>query len=102
MTDDKCDGVIYKRIGNEYFKRDYEDAINIQWFGLGNGDSSNTNKIKSVLSRIGSAKHELYFKKNATSNYLNNLQISSYSICCCICNGKTIDWLAKKPLTSSK
>ncbi len=63
MTDDKCDGVIYTRIGNEYFKWDYEDAINIQWFGLGNGESRNTNKIKSVLFMIGSAKHELYYIK---------------------------------------
>jgi hypothetical protein len=30
IIDDKCDGVIYTRIGNEYFKWDYEGVINMQ------------------------------------------------------------------------
>lgn len=33
MTDEKCDGVIYRKKGSEYFKRNFTGAADIRWFG---------------------------------------------------------------------
>jgi len=33
MNDAKCDGVIYRKLGNEYFRRNSYDRINVRWFG---------------------------------------------------------------------
>jgi hypothetical protein len=33
MTDGKCDGVIYRKFGTEYFKRSFTGPLNIKWFG---------------------------------------------------------------------
>lgn len=33
MNDAKCDGVIYRKLGNEYFKRNFTGPVNVKWFG---------------------------------------------------------------------
>ncbi|TKB97079.1 hypothetical protein FA046_12250 [Pedobacter cryophilus] len=46
MTDGKCDGVIYRKLGNEYFKRNFTGPINVKWFGAkGDGVSNDTSAI---------------------------------------------------------
>jgi len=51
MTDLKTDGTIYRKLGTEYFKRNYSGYANIKWFGAkGDGIIDNTTIINKALS----------------------------------------------------
>ena len=50
INDDKVDGVIYKKIGNKYYKMQYEGVINVKWFGAkGDGVSNDTQAFNLAL-----------------------------------------------------
>jgi hypothetical protein len=50
MTDAKCDGVIYFKSGSEYFKRSYENQIDVRWYGaLGDNTANDTAAIQSAI-----------------------------------------------------
>jgi len=53
MSSSKADGVIYRKIENEYFKRNYDGAINVKWFGaVGDGITDDSSAIQNALNSI--------------------------------------------------
>lgn len=54
MTDAKCDGVIYRKLGNEYFRRNFTGPVNVKWFGAkGDGVTDDTEAFdKAFKTRI--------------------------------------------------
>lgn len=65
MTEDKCDGVIYKKMGNTYYKKDLQDnTINVKWYGAkGDGKTDDYAAIQKACS----LPHNVYFP---TGNYV--------------------------------
>ena len=57
MTDIKSDGVIYIKKNNKYYKRQFEGAVNVKWFGAkGDGVSDDTSAFidaKNLADRFG-------------------------------------------------
>ena len=70
MNDGKCDGVIYRKFGTEYFKRSFTGAISVKWFGA-KGDGI-TNDTVAIQKAINTGQKELYFEEG---NYLCTLQL---------------------------
>lgn len=58
MDDTKVDPAIYRKLGTEYFKRNYTGAISSAWFGINNtglvDNTSDFNKLLKVASVTGS------------------------------------------------
>lgn len=53
ITDANCDGVIYWKHNNEYFKRNYSGFINAKWYGaVGTGDSNTTDDTAAIQAAI--------------------------------------------------
>lgn len=74
ISDEDVDGVIYIKVGTEYFKRNIAGPINIKWFDVtGDGvtdDSTNVQTALDVLAAIGGG--DLYFP---TGNYFLGLGV---------------------------
>lgn len=52
ITDSDCDGVIYRKLGTEYFKRNINEIIYPRWFGaIGNSIADDSVVINSILSK---------------------------------------------------
>jgi hypothetical protein len=48
-----CDGVIYIKVGTEYFKRNYSNYINVKWFGVvGDGVTDDRASIQVAIDRV--------------------------------------------------
>ncbi|PTS95968.1 hypothetical protein DBR11_20000 [Pedobacter sp. HMWF019] len=52
MSDSKCDGVLYKKVGDNYFKRNFTGGVDPKWFGA-KADSI-TDDTKSLNASINS------------------------------------------------
>lgn len=53
MTDLKADGVIYRKLGTEYFKRVYNGIVSLDWFGsIGEDINNNTTLIQKAVNSI--------------------------------------------------
>jgi len=77
MTDNECDGVIYIKHNNLYYKRYIEDHINVKWFGAaGNGVTNDTASIQAAFN----------FLLNMRDVRVTNN--STFNLCCFIPDGK--------------
>ncbi|GEM_PF-5028558 len=88
MNDAKCDGVIYRKSGNEYFKRNFTGPINVKWFGAkGDGVTDDSDCF------INCFKVSYYLSKQ--SGWRNNLKIfipdGSYLITKTIIDSSTLN-----------
>jgi hypothetical protein len=53
MNDSKCDGVMYRKLGGEYFAKNYTGAVKAKWFGvIADGVTDNTIAIIRALSYL--------------------------------------------------
>lgn len=51
ITDADCDGIIYRKYGTEYFKRDFSGYVNVKWFGaVGDGTTDDTTAIQAAAA----------------------------------------------------
>ena len=51
MTDDKVDGIVYRKRGSEYLRRVYQGAVNVQWFGAtGDGVADDTAALNAAFN----------------------------------------------------
>ena len=62
LDDEKIDGVIYKKINDKYYKRQYEGAIQLKWFGaVGDGVTDDTEAIQKAFD-FGYINHNATFE----------------------------------------
>lgn len=53
VTDAKCDGVIYRKFGTSYFKRNVSSFVDVRWWGvIGDGTTENKIAFEKVLASI--------------------------------------------------
>lgn len=58
MDDSKVDGVIFIKVDSKYYKRQYEDFINVKWFGVkGDGITDDTSAIQRAFDFIFEARN---------------------------------------------
>jgi hypothetical protein len=77
MTDDDCDGTIYRKLGGEYFKRNFTGAVNVKWFGAKDDGSTNTiTAIRNIQAAFPDAEIVLKFTNTATGVYYFDEQTS--------------------------
>jgi hypothetical protein len=51
MSNAKCDGVIYRKLGSEYFKRNFTGAVDVSWFGaVGDGFANDTAAFQKAVA----------------------------------------------------
>jgi hypothetical protein len=55
MDPSKCDDVIFIKYNTEYFKRNYEGAVNIRWFGCNEFINDNQVIINKILAKYKNA-----------------------------------------------
>ena len=71
INDSKLDGVIYKKIGNKYYQRQFTEFVNIDWFGaVGDGITDDSeaiqkcfliaDKLRLSVSATGYKKYAVY------------------------------------------
>ncbi len=75
LTDNKIDGIIYRKINREYFKRNFAGPVNVKWFGSrGDNTADDTLSIQKALDFCANQHHILFFP---TGTYLvtNTLNI---------------------------
>lgn len=61
MSDAKCDGVIYRKLGIEYFRRVFVGDLNAKWFGVtGDGVTDDTNNMDRAFLACVALKKMLY------------------------------------------
>lgn len=65
ITDDKCDGIVYRRVGDVYYKKELQDnTISVKWYGAkGDGKTDDYDAIQKACS----LPHNVYFP---TGNYV--------------------------------
>ena len=61
MSDGKCDGVIYRKVGAEYFKRKFTGPVNILWFGAIIDGEDNRPLIQKAIETVGKIGGTLFF-----------------------------------------
>jgi hypothetical protein len=62
MNDGKCDGVIYRKLNTEYFKRSFTGPLNVKWFGAkGDGVSDDKGAIKNALDLVQKLGCDIFF-----------------------------------------
>jgi hypothetical protein len=55
MDDSKCDYVIYIKVKDEYFKRNYSGGLDIRWFGCNDSRPDNQIALNQILLKYKSA-----------------------------------------------
>ncbi|MFD1632039.1 glycosyl hydrolase family 28-related protein [Pseudopedobacter beijingensis] len=76
MNDAKCDGVIYRKLGSEYFKRNFTGPVNVKWFGAkGDGVTDDSLAVQNA-SKYGG---ELYF---TAGTYVFNASFNQKIVIC--------------------
>ena len=64
MDDSKCDGVVFRKAGTEYFKLDWAGPLDIKWFGAaGDGTTNDTDIINTAVAVAADVKLPLRFTK---------------------------------------
>lgn len=77
ITDNECDGIIYIKDNNLYYKRYIEDHINVKWFGAkGDGINNDTSSIQTAFN---------FLLKMRDVRETDN---STFNLCCFIPDGK--------------
>jgi hypothetical protein len=52
MDDTKADGIIYRKLNGEYFKRNFTGAVNVKWFGAkGDGVTDDYSVLQNILDK---------------------------------------------------
>ena len=68
MDDSKCDGVVYRKAGSEYFKLNYDGPLDVKWFGLvGDGITNQATLINNMIAKVSPLGVGVRFTKG---NYL--------------------------------
>src|ERR1700761_7080334 len=70
VKDADCDGVIYKKVNNEYFKRDFDGNVSVLWFGAkGDGVTDDTDAFNKALA---TAEKKSVYVPTSRSGYIIN------------------------------
>ena len=103
MNDIKVDGVIYKKIGNKYYRRQFTEFVNIDWFGaVGDGITDDSDaiqecfliadKLRLSVSATGYKKYAVYSTIFIPQQFEWNTKSKYYDF-------KGATFLAKKDIT---
>lgn len=77
MSDSYVDGIIYKKYNNLYYKRVYEDAINVKWFGaIGDGYANDTTAFQDALALLHKFRRGVLFCPMGTYQIAAELEIT--------------------------
>jgi hypothetical protein len=50
MSDAKCDGVIYRKVGTEYFRRNFSGVVNAAWYNIVGDGTGKTSALSTLLN----------------------------------------------------
>lgn len=78
MDDTKADGVIYRKLGSEYFKRAFGGAVSVRWFGLFDTTLETFNTFKKALVFCRANKTDLYCPSAVYDCGVSNFPFSDY------------------------